>query len=105
ARGERRPPDWAPPDVALLRERGDAHEDAFLTHLEKQGLRLARPAGGDDDTAFQRTLAAMRGKADVIVQATLVDGRWSGRADLLRRVEKPSGLGPWAYEVWDTKLA
>jgi uncharacterized protein len=105
ARGERRPPDWAPPDVALLRERGDEHEDAFLAHLEKQGLRLARPAGGDDDTAFQRTLAAMREKADVIVQATLVDGRWSGRADVLRRIEKPSALGPWSYEVWDTKLA
>jgi predicted RecB family nuclease len=32
-------------------------------------------------------------------------GRWSGRADVLRRVETPSGLGPWSYEVIDTKLA
>ena len=28
-----------------------------------------------------------------------------GRADVLRRVEVPSDLGPWSYEVLDTKLA
>jgi AAA domain len=33
------------------------------------------------------------------------DGHWSGRADVLRRVETPSGLGAWSYEVTDTKLA
>src|SRR5262249_9463375 len=32
-------------------------------------------------------------------------GRWNGRADILRRVEMPSALGPWSYEVIDTKLA
>jgi uncharacterized protein len=41
----------------------------------------------------------------VIVQAALRDGHWSGRADVLRRVETPSGFGPWSYEVTDTKLA
>src|SRR5439155_989734 len=51
------------------------------------------------------TLAAMREGADVIVQATLLDGRWLGRADVLRRVPLPSRLGDWSYEVWDTKLA
>src|SRR5262249_37812184 len=34
-----------------------------------------------------------------------VEGRWFGRADVLRRVARPSGLGSWSYEVWDTKLA
>src|SRR3989454_1306499 len=47
----------------------------------------------------------MREGADVIVQATLVDGPWFGRADALRRVPRPSRLGAWSYEVWDTKLA
>jgi predicted RecB family nuclease len=32
-------------------------------------------------------------------------GRWGGRADVLRRVEKPTELGTWSYEVIDTKLA
>ncbi|QHP68048.1 hypothetical protein EI171_12645 [Bradyrhizobium sp. LCT2] len=36
----------------------------------------------------------VRGDA-VIVQAALQDGHWSGRADVLRRVEIPSGLGAW----------
>ena len=30
---------------------------------------------------------------------------WSGRADILRRVDVPSDLGDWSYEVIDTKLA
>ena len=106
ARGQRRPPDWNHPDAAILRERGDEHEDAFLTHLEAQGLRIARPVTeAGDETGFDRTLAAMRDGADVIAQATLVDGAWFGRADVLRRVPHPSRLGDFSYEVWDTKLA
>jgi predicted RecB family nuclease len=41
----------------------------------------------------------------VIVQVALRDGRWYGRPDVMRRVETPSNLGPWSYEVADTKLA
>ena len=33
------------------------------------------------------------------------DPIWYGRADFLRRVEKPSALGDWSYEVVETKLA
>jgi uncharacterized protein len=105
AEGRIRPPDWRPPDVALLAARGQEHEDAFLAHLEKQGRAIAKPLDGPEEGAFDRTLAAMRGGADVIAQATLFDGRWFGRADVLMRVERPSRLGPWSYEVWDTKLA
>jgi predicted RecB family nuclease len=106
ARGERTPPEWQSPDVALLAQRGEDHEDAFLAHLAKQGLRIAPAVEGlGDEEGFDRTLAAMRDGTDVIVQATLLEGRWFGRADVLRRVERPSGLGPFSYEVWDTKLA
>src|SRR5258706_270660 len=106
ARGQRRPPDWYPPDVAILRERGIEHEKAFLSHLEKLGLGITRLGDGpDENPAFERTLSAMHEGADVIVQAALLDGRWFGRADVLRRVPRPSNLGPWSYEVWDTKLA
>ena len=41
----------------------------------------------------------------MIVQGALVEGRWGGRLDILRRVEVPSRLGGWSYEVIDTKLA
>ena len=47
----------------------------------------------------------MRDGADVVYQATLRSDRWHGRADFLRRVERPSRLGAWSYEVLDAKLA
>jgi uncharacterized protein len=47
----------------------------------------------------------MRAGAEVIVQADLGADRWIGRADVLLRVPRPSGLGEWSYEVVDTKLA
>lgn len=56
-------------------------------------------------SALDRTLAAMRSGAGAIVQAHLAHGRWTGRADALLRVEEPSDLGDWSYEVVDTKLS
>src|SRR5207245_1528913 len=47
----------------------------------------------------------MRDGADVIVQGALADGAWYGRPDVLERVDTPSALGAWSYEVTDTKLA
>src|SRR6204780_4974515 len=43
--------------------------------------------------------------AVAIVQPLLATGRWFGRADVLRRVEHASRLGPWSYEVHDCKLS
>jgi uncharacterized protein len=76
--------------------------------LREQGCDVVdiAAAGGDLDQRVQRTLAAMRAGAQVIYQATLRDGPWIGHADFLRRVDgEPSALGPWRYEVADTKLA
>ena len=54
---------------------------------------------------LEATLAAMHAGVDVVYQATLADDAWSGRVDFLRKVDTPSGLGAWSYEVFDTKLA
>src|SRR6185295_1967593 len=106
AEGVWKPPDWYRPEAALLRERGLAHERAYLAHLEKQGRRITRLEEDDDDhRGLERTLAAMFGGADVIAQAALAGGRWVGRADVLLRVERPSALGAWSYEALDAKLA
>jgi uncharacterized protein len=59
----------------------------------------------DGETARERTVGAMREGVDVVVQAELGNSRWSGRADLLVRVERASGFGAWSYEVEDTTLA
>jgi uncharacterized protein len=47
----------------------------------------------------------MRAGAEVVYQAVLREGEWRGLADFLERVERPSELGEWSYEVTDTKLA
>ena len=57
------------------------------------------------EDAQEQTLEAMRKGVDVIYQATFFDGRWRGHADFLFRVETPSDLGDWSYEVADAKLA
>jgi predicted RecB family nuclease len=106
AEGRWKPPDWFRPEAALLRERGLEHERAYLAHLEEQGRVITRLHDKEDGRRdLERTVAAMYAGADVIAQATLAGGRWFGVADVLLRVERPSGLGTWSYEALDTKLA
>ncbi len=83
----------------ILFERGRAHEQAYLDFLRASGLRVETP----DSTAS--TIDLMRRGVDAIAQAPLASDRWTGRADFLVRVARPSSLGDWSYEVHDTKLA
>src|SRR6266851_204162 len=97
---------WDDPLLQLLWERGLAHERSYVEHLEQQGVQVARVEGvGIEQKQLKDTADAMRAGVPVIVQAALADGRWAGRPDILRRVERPSLLGDWSYEVLDTKLA
>jgi uncharacterized protein len=101
------------PSIDLIAARGDAHEQRYLEELRASGKRVVeirRDGSGamsaDDLRAAEaETVAAMRSGADVIYQATFFDGTWRGHADFLLRVERPSDLGEWSYEVADTKLA
>ena len=97
------------PDPVLDRiaQRGEQHEARFLASLQSEALSVVeiRP---DEETPFRErvargreaTLSAMREGADVIYQAVLFNGGRLGYADFLVRVEQPSDLGPWGYEVW-----
>ena len=100
-----KPKKWDPL-LDILRERGRRHEAAFVEHLKQQGL-VAELIDGVDITAeaVTRTREAMAAGTQVIIQAALQHRSWSGRADVLKRVETPSALGAWSYEVFDTKLA
>jgi uncharacterized protein len=100
AQDEIKRPYWEDPSVDALIERGFRHEAAYLAHLKEQGLEVLAHEEG-----LQRTLDAMRAGVAVIAQADLKAGRWFGRADVLLKVDKPSRLGNWSYEVVDTKLA
>ena len=104
--GERSAPSRWDPTLELLRQRGLAHERAYIDHLQCAGHRVTSVGGvGVDAATVASTVEAMRSGHEIIVQGALADGRWSGRTDILRRVEVPSNLGDWSYEVIDTKLA
>lgn len=106
ARGARAKPKSWDPLLEILRKRGDLHEKAYLDHLEGAGYEIVRIEGvGLEEKHAEETVAAMRSGVAIISQGVLLDGRWGGRADILRRVDTPSALGDWSYEVIDTKLA
>ena len=99
------PNSWDP-TLELLRERGLAHEKDYIRHLEDAGCQVTSLDGvGLDASTVAATVEAMRSGREIIVQGALADGRWGGRTDILRRVDVPSNLGDWSYEVIDTKLA
>ncbi len=94
------------PEAALLQEKGEEHERAYLAQLDSSGHRVvAVPATGSLLARAQATRTAMVSGAEVIYQAVLLDGPWHGYADFLRRVDAPSDFGSFSYEVVDTKLA
>jgi predicted RecB family nuclease len=106
ARGEIRKPYRDDPTLAVLQERGFRHEAAYLLHLtDRVHSVLAEDDSLDEPARLQRTIDAMRSGIDVIAQADLRNGNWHGRADILLKVNRPSALGSWSYEVLDTKLA
>lgn len=94
------------PLLQILAERGATHERDYVEHLTKAGLDPVHIDGIDvTASAVAETRSAMLRGVPVIVQAALTHQGWNGRADILRRVEAPSGLGGWSYEPIDTKLA
>ena len=106
AKGERPKPFVWDPLLEVLAERGALHEQSYLKHLDAAGFSVVKIDGvGVDESAVAATLKAMRDGAPIIAQGALQSGQWGGRTDILRRVERPSDLGSWSYEVIDTKLA
>lgn len=91
-------------DAALLQARGDAHERAYLTSLKVKGLTVAEVARGrlEENAALTREL--LQQGPDIIFQGAFLSGNWGGWSDFLERVERPSKLGSFSYEVTDTKL-
>jgi len=97
-------------DAELLASKGDEHEKRYLGSLKKAGRDVEEiPDGvGSGEAlldAVARTEEAMRAGADVIYQAAFLRDGLRGHADFLFRVDRPSDLGDYSYEVADTKLA
>jgi uncharacterized protein len=106
AKGELAKPSVWDPVLEILVERGAQHEKAYVDYLQSKGLAVTAIDGvGVEPAAVEKTIAAMKAGVPVVVQGALQSGRWSGRPDVLRRVETPSVFGRWSYEPVDTKLA
>src|SRR6185437_14208066 len=107
AAGQIKRPFFADPGLDLLVKLGLAHEQKYLRYLtEEQNLQVTRIAQGPSwEDAAAETAAAIRNGAQVIYQAAFSSQQWQGRADFLIRVEKPSKLHDWSYEVFEAKLA
>jgi len=110
ARSGRARPERVDAELDLLARRGEQHEQAQLAAMGAEGKRITL-IGEHPETlqglrdAEAETLQAMQSGVDVVYQAAFFDGNWRGRADFLLRVETPSALGGWSYEVADAKLA
>lgn len=101
ARGDLKDPSYRDPSLEILFQRGRDHEAAYVAHLNKEGLDTINLDGKPES----ETIKAMKKGYDVMVQPTLQEGKWMGRADILLKVATPSDLGNWSYEVQDTKLS
>lgn len=87
------------PLLDVLADRGRSHEAAYADYLRQNDRRTISRA-----TDVASTLILLEQGADVISQAHLSHGRWSGCVDFLVRVEASNSSG-WRYEVHDTKLS
>jgi predicted RecB family nuclease len=106
ATGKERPPEIWDPMLELLWQRGLTHERSYIEHLEATDFKVTRiDSLGIEPKQIKDTHDAMAAGVPVIVQGALSHGGWGGRPDVLKRVESPSALGAWSYEVIDTKLA
>jgi uncharacterized protein len=112
ANGEIEKPFRDDPQLKLIQERGYDHERRYIEQLRAEGRTVVEMPRGVAATPAElraghdETVAAMRAGADVIFQATFFDGRWRGHPDfLLRRDDRESALGDYAYDIADTKLA
>lgn len=91
-------------DAALLQKQGDAHEMAHLARLQGSGRSVVEIPRGDLISDAEATREALTTGAEVVFQGAFLSGNWGGWSDFLERVERPSALGPFSYEVADTKL-
>jgi predicted RecB family nuclease len=90
----------------LLKKKGIDHERAYLEQRRAEGRSLCEvPRLDSMDAMAAATSDAMRKGVDLIYQGALVSRPWHGYSDFLLRVDTPSALGNYSYEVADTKLA
>lgn len=86
-------------------EDGLAHEAEVVRELFKDEPIAEAIITKDPEADCLATLELMKQGVPLIYQGTLTHEDWTGRPDLLRRVEGQSALGGWFYEPVDIKSA
>lgn len=94
-------------EVVIIQQMGFAHEARYWERLKREhgSATDLTHSGTTDKERCEATLAALKRGDEVLFQATFLSEPWVGHADFLIRVDKPSRLGAFSYEVADTKLA
>ena len=86
-------------------DRGLAHEESYVRHLESIHGNSIIKFENKDAKAKEKTINAMQEGIKVIVQGALANKQWGGRPDILLRVDALSSyFGNWSYQAADTKL-
>jgi uncharacterized protein len=105
AKGLLKPPGKTFGALIALQKKGEEFERNYLQQLKAQGKTIVEIDKASPPQAKQDTLEAMTAGADIIYQARLEHYIWNGWADFLIKTDRASKLGPWSYEVMDTKLS
>ena len=108
ARGEETRPSFGNAYADMIKRKGEEHERGFLEALSAAGHVVTKVGLGEDRdfaAATKATAEAIRAGSAYIYQAVFSADGWHGIADFLERIDRPSLLRPWSYQVLDTKLA
>jgi len=94
-------------ELGLIQAKGEAHESEYAKRLKTGPGSYADIVQASDSIPgrIMATMEAMRSGVDIIYQPSLKENSLFGAADFFRKVPKPSNIGPFSYEVIDTKLA
>src|SRR5439155_22829636 len=94
AQGKRAEPEWAAPDLAVIRERGERHEREYLGHLSAQGVtveNLGDISHQEEERVVAGTRALMERGAEGVAQGALREGEWVGGAGVVGMVAERGG--------------
>jgi len=96
-------PDEESADQKLIQEQGNVHETKHLGRIKEDGADVCE-IEQFSPTSRAETEAAIKEQVEVIFQAQLTKGDFSGMADFVVMGE-PDVEGVRRYEIHDTKLA
>lgn len=84
-------------------EDGMTHEKEVIATIFKDWQVEELEVTGDPEQDAAQTLKLMKSGAEYIYQGTLTHEDWTGRPDLLKRVDGQSDFGNWMYVPMDIK--